>query len=175
MSATSSSTDSRCGYRGRGQRQPWHPVELIAMILGFMIFWPIGLAILALKMWQRKTGEPGDLASMARNAYARSEDWAQNATRGWSSGGSAWARNAASTAQGFASGQGFGMGRTGNSAFDDWRASELAKLEEERKRLADAEREFADHIEGLRRSRDREEFDRFMAARSTVTRTEPGS
>ena len=163
-----SSSDGASG-RSRGQRAPWHPVELIAMVLGFMLFWPVGLAILALKMWQRKSGETGDLASVARAAYARSEEWAQNSARNWTSKAPSWAQPRS------ASGFGFGMNRTGNSAFDDWRASELAKLEEERKRLSEAEREFADHIDGLRRARDREEFDRFMAARNGVTRNNPGA
>ena len=168
MSAYSNTSEAsaRCGSGWRGNRAPWHPVELVAMVLGFMMFWPVGLAILALKMWQRKSGETGDLASAARSAYSRSQDWAQGMAGSWNRGGPGWAQP-----QGFAS----GMGRTGNSAFDDWRASELAKLEEERKRLANAEREFADHIDGLRRARDREEFERFMAARNNVIRPEPGT
>lgn len=173
MSAFSDNTaqPGAANSRARSQRAPWHPVELIAMILGFMIYWPIGLAILALKMWQRRTGETGDLASVARTAYARSEDWAQNMARSWTSTGPAWSQPRSASAYGFAG----GMNRTGNSAFDDWRASELAKLEQERKRLADAEREFADHIDGLRRSRDREEFERFMAARTNVARSDSGT
>ena len=58
-----------------------------------------------------------------------------------------------------------GMRPTGNRAFDEWRDSELARLEEERRKLEEAEREFAAHIEELRRARDREEFERFMKAR----------
>jgi hypothetical protein len=62
-------------------------------------------------------------------------------------------------------GYGFGASPTGNRAFDEWRATELARLEEERKRLAAAEREFADYMENLRHARDREEFERFMNER----------
>ena len=58
-----------------------------------------------------------------------------------------------------------GMRPTGNRAFDEWRDSELARLEEERRKLEEAEREFAVHIEELRRARDREEFERFMKSR----------
>ena len=42
---------------------------------------------------------------------------------------------------------------------------EAVRLEEERRKLEEAEREFAVHIEELRRARDREEFERFMKAR----------
>lgn len=87
-------------------------------------------------------------------------------------------RKRGDVAQRWAAG-GFGMGgfsamrSTGNVAFDEWRAAELARLEEERRKLADAEREFADHMENLRRARDREEFDRFMSARASQGGTAP--
>lgn len=38
------------GVRGPADRR-WHPAELAAMIVGFVIFWPIGLMILAWKKW----------------------------------------------------------------------------------------------------------------------------
>jgi len=54
------------------------------------------------------------------------------------------------------------MSSTGNRAFDEWRATELARLEEERQKLVAAEHEFAEFMENLRHARDREEFERFM-------------
>ncbi|MCC2109842.1 MAG: DUF2852 domain-containing protein, partial [Hyphomicrobiales bacterium] len=54
---------------------------------------------------------------------------------------------------------------TGNSAFDDWRSAELARLDEELQKLVQAERDFAEHLDKLRRARDREEFERFMNER----------
>ena len=56
-------------------------------------------------------------------------------------------------------------GASGNSAFDEWKRSELDRLEQERRRLAEAEQDFAAFLDQLKRARDREEFDRFMAAR----------
>jgi len=58
-----------------------------------------------------------------------------------------------------------GKGSTGNVAFDEWRASELQRLEEEYRKLVAAEREFAEFMDNLRHARDREEFDRFMNER----------
>ncbi|VFU09125.1 conserved protein of unknown function [Methylocella tundrae] len=58
-----------------------------------------------------------------------------------------------------------GFGSSGNRAFDEWREGELARLEEERRKLVAAEREFAEFLENLRHARDREEFDRFMQER----------
>ncbi len=147
---------SRRGRHGRGF---WHPVELLAMVIGFMVWWPIGLAILGLKIWQRRTEHQGDLVDAAQSLCMQSGRWAcgkassMDFARGWRDAPSRWQRGGAAAP-------------TGNSAFDEWRSSELAKLEEQRRKLVDAEREFAEHIDGLRRARDREEFDRFMQARN---------
>jgi hypothetical protein len=122
----------------------WKPGEIIAMVLGFVIFWPIGLAILVAKLWQRQHGAQGDLYSFVQEKAGRFEDSLRSF--GGRSGFSDW-------------------GTSGNFAFDEWRKSELARLEEERRKLAEAEREFSDHIEQLRRARDREEFESFMRAR----------
>jgi hypothetical protein len=61
--------------------------------------------------------------------------------------------------------RGFRGSGSGNSAFDEWRAAELARLEEERRKLDEARREFEEFAESVRKARDREEFDRFMNAR----------
>jgi hypothetical protein len=128
--------------------EPWKLVEILAMVLGFIVFWPIGLAVIGWKIWQRKSGYPGDIVTFGR------EKWRTN----W--GSSRW---------GFAESQrpssSFASYPTGNRAFDEWRAAELARLEEERQRLAAAEREFADYMENLRHATDREEFERFMSER----------
>ena len=138
------------GWGGRS-RFHWHPIELVAMILGFIVFWPIGLAILAFKFWQRKSGYQGDLQTAAQ------EKW-RDARQAMKSG--PWMN-----AQRWGSQAGFGVRSTGNSAFDDWRAAEIAKLEEERRKLEQAHREFAEFLDNIRKSKDREEFERFMAER----------
>lgn len=58
----------------------------------------------------------------------------------------------------------------GNSAFEEWKRAELERLEEERRKLAHAESEFAAFLEQLQRAEDREEFDRFMAERAARSR-----
>ena len=154
--------------RGRcGGNYRWRPLELMAMVLGFIVFWPIGLAILGFKMWQRRSGYQGDLATFAQEKA----DLARNACRSWQGE----ARDTQRRWRGGWQSGGFGGGMrpTGNTAFDDWRAGELSRLEEERRKLEDAEREFAEHIDQLRRARDREEFDRFMNARRNRPAGEP--
>ena len=136
----------RCGGAAR-----WSPFELLAMVLGFIVFWPIGLAILAYKFWQKKTGA-ADLQTVAATAWGEARSamsGAASQTRPWT--GSNWARGFTTS--------------TGNHAFDDWKATELARLEEERRKLEEAHREFSDFVENIRRAKDREEFERFMAER----------
>ena len=60
---------------------------------------------------------------------------------------------------------GFYASPTGNAAFDEWRAAELVRLDEERRKLDEAQREFAEYSDAIRRAKDREEFERFMAER----------
>jgi hypothetical protein len=124
------------------QSAAWKPAELLAMVLGFILFWPVGLAIVLWKVWQRKHGYRGDLFG-----YLREQGDAFRS--GW----------------GFVDGSGGALGSTGNIAFDEWREAELARLEQERRKLADAEREFSEHMAELRRARDREEFESFMRNR----------
>jgi hypothetical protein len=61
-----------------------------------------------------------------------------------------------------------------NSAFEDWKRGELDRLEQERRRLAQAEQDFSDFLDQLKRARDREEFDRFMAARNPASGSSRG-
>jgi hypothetical protein len=133
----------------QGKCAHWRPFEVAAVIFGFFIFWPIGLALLLLKLWSRSFGYQGDLFAFAAEQSAKVKsafgDASGEASQSWA-------------------GPSF-MRSTGNVAFDEWREGELARLEEERRKLAEAEREFAEHIAELRRARDRDEFDSFMRAR----------
>lgn len=133
----------------------WKPLELAAMIVGFAVFWPVGLGILVAKIGQRRERFEGDLFSYVKEKIMASVPETWTATRDH------WASKWGQTGFGFG-----GMSSSGNHAFDEWRAAELERLEAERRKLADAEREFAEHLERLRRARDREEFDRFMAERN---------
>lgn len=122
----------------------WKPLEIAAVVCGFALYWPLGLAVIGFKFWQKRSGYQGDLFSFGREKWeqATSFSWSPANLRGWSQ-----------------------MSSSGNRAFDDWRDGELARLEEERRKLVAAEREFSDFMENLRRARDREEFDRFMQER----------
>ena len=135
-------TSGSWGWRS-GSR--WTLFEVVAMVLGFIVFWPIGLAILGFKIWQRKVGYPGDLQTVAAEKWRTT----RSAMRGCD-----WQAR-----------RGFYTNTTGNAAFDDWKAAEMARLEEERRKLQEASREFSDFVENIRRAKDREEFERFMNER----------
>jgi hypothetical protein len=135
--------------RSGGSR--WSAFEIIAMVLGFIVFWPIGLAILGYKFWQRRYGGP-DLQTLATSKW-------QDARTMMSSNSSSWGCGAVNRARGY-----YGAS-TGNVAFNEWRTAELARLDEERRKLDEAQREFAEYSDAIRRAKDREEFDRFMAER----------
>ena len=130
----------RCGFA----TSRWTAFELVAMILGFIVFWPIGLAILGYKFWQHKTGGE-DLQTFAAAKW-------REARRAWDD--ALWRRAG-----------GFRAASSGNAAFDEWKAAELARLEKERRKLEDAAREFSEFLDNVRRARDREEFERFIKER----------
>lgn len=134
-----------CSSAGDRPFRRFHPLELVAMILGFVFFWPIGLAILIFKLCG------GHLSRFAGPEWAGSQ-WSD---RGW---GGPWSN----AHWGWTGWQG---SRSGNSAFEDYKRATLERLEAERRKLAEEERAFADFLRELRSARDREEFDRFMQSR----------
>ncbi|SHM88725.1 DUF2852 domain-containing protein [Roseibium suaedae] len=129
-------TTSSCSIR-----PGWSPVTIGLMVLGFVAFWPLGLAMLAYILW-------GDrFHTMARDAR---DQWRASPLKG--------AMDSMNTSTSY--------GRTGNVAFDDYREKELKRLEEERARLDKMRNEFDSFLQELRRAKDQEEFDRFMANRN---------
>ena len=120
------------------------------MIAGFIIFWPVGLAVLAYMIWSGRMG--------CRN-YAFSNDMRSE----WRSYKEEWRARKREMREKFRDErQRFrhGMMSSGNSAFDEYKAETLRRLEEE-------QAEFNDFLDNLRRSRDKAEFDQFMQSRRT--------
>src|ERR1700732_3615494 len=103
MSADTGMSYQSCSTRHSkyGQGEPWKPVEILAMVLGFIVFWPIGLAVLGWKYWQRKSGYSGDIVSFGREKWGNRANWASGR---WGFAANNW--------------QGFASGSTGNHAFD---------------------------------------------------------
>ena len=132
-------------------RPAWTPATIALMVIGFMVFWPLGLAMLAYIIWgDRLDGFKRDVNRATDGVFAGCRRSADKAHR--------WGHGSARPGP-----------RTGNVAFDDWRDKELERLAEERKKLDDALAEFDEYARELRRAKDQEEFDRFMSNRSKST------
>jgi Protein of unknown function (DUF2852) len=111
-----------------------HPGMVIATILGFLFWWPVGLAFLFFTLRSTKMG-----------CWTHQDRWQNKMER---------MRNHMER-RGFNFG-GFGSPSSGNRAFDEYRVETLKRLEEE-------QAEFKDFLNRLRHAKDKEEFDQFMA------------
>lgn len=126
-------------------RPAWTPATIALMILGFMIFWPLGLAVLAFILW-------GDrLDAFKSDVNQATDDFVRSCRKKASETG--FSRRTAAP--------------SGNMAFDEWREEELKRLDEERRKLDAMREEFETHMRDLRRARDKEEFDAFMRSRTS--------
>lgn len=120
-------------------RPAWTPATVGLMVLGFIAFWPLGLAMLAYILWGDRLHEFKRNGSDAMDGMFRS---CRKAGRAHMS--------------------------SGNVAFDEWRDAELSRLAEERRKLDEMREEFEAYYRELRRAKDQEEFDRFMAERNAA-------
>ena len=115
------------------------PAWIALMIVGFILFWPIGLALLIYLIWSRR---------MFCSRHGRFGQWygpdGREARREAREDWRAWKRR-----------QRWGGGSSGNVAFDEYREETLRRLDEE-------QREFRDFLDRLRAAKDRAEFDQFM-------------
>jgi hypothetical protein len=119
------------------------PVAIAAMVFGFMLWWPVGLALLFYLIGSGRMG--------CSSRKARYRNW-QDA--GPFSDWKSWAygnRNGSSS---------------GNHAFDEYKSETLRRLEEEQK-------EFGAFLERLRFAKDKAEFDQFMADRRSRPSSPP--
>ncbi len=122
-------------------RPDWTPATVALMVLGFVVFWPLRLAMLAYIMFGEK------FQNFKREANRKADD------------AFAWCRSNRYTGP---------VNSTGNVAFDDWRKAELDRLDEERRRLDEMRADFDTYVRELRRAKDQDEFDRFMRDRQQV-------
>jgi len=121
------------------------PAWIALIILGFMAFWPVGLAILAFTLWSGRMGcgfhgGPDRWQHKMERMQAKM-DWMRG-KMGGGAGPGPWHAGPPS----------------GNRAFDEYRTETL-------KRLEDEQREFKDFLERLRFAKDKTEFDQFMTER----------
>jgi Protein of unknown function (DUF2852) len=140
-------------------------MALVFMILGFIWWWPVGLAILGYLVMRRRCWRGPMFAGdgpMMNGSYAM-DRWERRMSRAQEKVERVRARMERYAGRG----GWFGAPTSGNRAFDDYRAETLRRLEDE-------QREFKDFLERLRVAKDRAEFDQFMADRRRGS-PEPGS
>src|ERR1700760_796602 len=95
-------------YRPHMMETPWHPGWIAVTILGFLIWWPIGLALLFFTLGSRRM-----------SCWSHQDRWNNKMER-----------------RGFG-GFGFGPPSSGNRAFDEYRSETLRRLEEEQQEFKD--------------------------------------
>jgi hypothetical protein len=121
------------------------PAWIAVMVAGFILFWPIGLAILAYLLWSGRMGCGRHGGDMSR--------WQQRMADKWDGKMERWGREMRS------------FHSSGNHVFDDYREETLRRLEEE-------QREFRAFLDRLRKAKDKDEFDQFMAERRSRPATD---
>jgi hypothetical protein len=117
------------------------PAWIALTVLGFVIWWPVGLATLAFAIGSGRMGcgHYGGVDRFERKMQRWQEK--MDKMRAWRSQ------------------QGWGEPpSSGNRAFDEYRSETLRRLEDE-------QREFKDFLDRLRFAKDKTEFDAFMAER----------
>ena len=114
------------------------PAWIALIVFGFMVWWPLGLSVLAFTIGSGRMGCGQHHWHNKMDRMQRKMDWMRSRM-----GGNPWSFYAPSS---------------GNRAFDDYRAETLRRLEEE-------QREFREFLERLRLAKDKTEFDQFMAER----------
>ena len=118
------------------------PAWIAAMIAGFVLFFPLGLAILAFLIWSGRMGcSYNSAGGHGHERWQRKIDRMQERMSRW---------------QNMARGGGFRP--SGNRAFDEYRNETIQRLQDEAN-------EFRDFLDRLRHARDKAEFDQFMAER----------
>lgn len=125
----------------------WSPLTVALMVFGFIIFAPLGFAVLAYILWGEYFG----------GSKERAENWINTQKANFKAKGGNRSSHCGSRAY---------RSTTGNAAFDDYRAEQLDRLEAERKRLDEERAAFEEYMANLHKARDREEFDRFMRERT---------
>jgi hypothetical protein len=120
---------------------------IAATVLGFILFWPLGLALLAYMIWSKRmfNRSSSSCSGWGRHGHHHHSraDW-EAMKENWRSMGQT-------------------MRPTGNAAFDAYKAETI-------RRLQDEQEAFEAFLERLREAKDKSEFDAFMDERARAAR-----
>ena len=142
MTCLSDSTGDTTGDRSRDGRRNgrrcggnWSGLNIAAMVVGFVLFWPVGLFLL---FW---------------NVTGRDVQDLPNAIRGlWSRVNGAWRGNGSDS-----------RSSTGNNVFNEFQQAQYERIREIKDEIKARTRRFRDFRAKAKRRADEEEFDQFMS------------
>jgi hypothetical protein len=152
--------NARKGASDGRARKKWSLLEFGTMVGGFILFPPLGLVALGVKlikgeMWPGSSDNAAPWSALKkRDRFGFTGDHYKSQWRSYS-----WSTS-------------------GNAAFDAYKRSKLDELEAARRKLDEEQKAFADYLRKLRDAKDRDEFDKFMAEQaakgSTSAETQSG-
>lgn len=134
------------GYGGgRGWR--WKPLDIALLVVAFIVFWPLGLVVLAWKIWNDRQPNPQDLEQVLRVGFERLQAGFDSMMASFGAGAPAGVPPV-----------------TGNEAFDAHIREEWARVEADRRRIEEEVEAFRAFL-ARERSGGHETYERFRASR----------
>ena len=121
-----------CGW---GRKGNWGGFNIAAMVLGFIIFWPLGLFIL---FWVMSGRNVKELPQGIRDTWARM-------TGHWNNGNGVYS-----------------TGSNDNVVFNEYQDAQYDRIREIREEIKERTRRFREFRANAKRRADEEEFSRFM-------------
>ena len=128
------------------------PAWIVATVLSFVVFWPLGVLMLGFLIGSGRMGCWGHHSERWQDRMERAQQRMQDHM-------DRAQERMQRHAQRWCGGRGLGGGRpSGNRAFDEYRTETLRRLEDE-------QREFKTFLDRLRDAKDKAEFDQFLDER----------
>ncbi|MFO1148162.1 MAG: DUF2852 domain-containing protein [Alsobacter sp.] len=134
-------------WNGASYGWRWKPVDLAVLAIAFVAWWPLGIAVLAWKLWNDRQPVPQDLGQWIQTGATKLQQGFDSLVSGFGSGS-------------FAT----GPEMTGNAAFDAHVREEWARIEADRRKLQDEIAAFKSFL-ASERSGDHDAYERFRRRR----------
>ena len=140
----SSSSDSACNQSnhqswgqcewGRMRKSNWSAMNIAAMVLGFVFFWPVGVVIVLWILSGRNVNDlPQAITNLWRNVTGKTKH------------------------------DGEGVPGSENSVFNDYQQTQRDRIREIKDEIKERARRFRDFRTAAKRRADEEEFNQFMS------------
>lgn len=133
---------SKCRQHGGKKCGNWSGINITAMIIGFVVFWPVGLLIMFSNMSGRDV-----------------KDLPQEIRGKWSSLTANWSRNESFSRSDYSD----------NDVFNEYQQTQYDRIHEIKEEIKARSRSFREFRENLRRRANEDEFNRFMSGNPAST------